>query len=643
MSDSELPGPSRHISESSSDASDIERPSRGRKRKVNKSAWKQEIAKDLRNRGKEYTSEKTGKVVPARKVREACKCKLKCYEKVPEGLRNEIHDNFWDLGNYNAQNAYLSKLLKSKVVKRRRKSLENLERFRRHSVAYTVLDGTKEITVCRVAFLNIFDLGEKRIKNVLEKQSSTGTTEKDKRGQGPPAVTVSDARVNTVREHLQKLPTVKSHYTRAKSPNRKYLTQDLNVKKLFTLYQDYMAENHPDVECVSESKYRKIFNEEFNIGFAPTKTDTCNTCDLLESNIEHYDTNPSPTVSREELKTTLAEHKAMAEKGQKLLSQFNAKYGEDEEVLAACFDLQQTLPTPKLSTSVAYYKRKLWTYNFGVFNVKTRKSSMYVWDEVTARRGSIEIASCLSHWIEENHNDETTLILFSDNCAGQNKNLNMVLKNLRMIHQGKFFRIEHFFLVPGHSYMPCDQKFGNIELELRKRANIETRDDYARIIRTAVKGGFQVIQMAQDQFLDFGVLQKNITKRKSKEFDFQDARVIVFDASYKEGFVIKEDYEEGSQEHKVRLQPGRKKTYCRDLFNLSSVQLTPKYNAPIPIPPEKVNDLKDLLAYIHPSSKADYFRSIIAAQEAQELPTIAPSQEEEDVDDVEDHVLDYAS
>ena len=178
---------------------------------------------------------------------------------------------------------------------------------------------------------------------------------------------------------------------------------------------------------------------------------------------------------------------------------------------------------------------------------------------------------------------------------------------------------------------------------MRKRPNIETKDDYVRIIKTAVRGGFKVVELNQDQFLDFNLLQNSITKRKSKELNFQDARVIIFDANYKEGFKIKKNYEEDTPEHKVRLMPGRK-GYSRELFNLGTVDLPPKYQVAIPLSQEKISDIKDLLIYIHPIHKADYFRHIIEAQETLELaaPTDA-GDEEERVDEVQDNVLDYVS
>ena len=58
------------------------------------------------------------------------------------------------------------------------------------------------------------------------------------------------------------------------------------------------------------------------------------------------------------------------------------------------------------------------------------------------------------------------LRILADNCGGQNKNNNLVLALLRLIHMKVFYRIEMAFLVPGHSYMPCDRKFGHISREL---------------------------------------------------------------------------------------------------------------------------------------------------------------------------------
>ena len=56
--------------------------------------------------------------------------------------------------------------------------------------------------------------------------------------------------------------------------------------------------------------------------------------------------------------------------------------------------------------------------------------------------------------------------------TSQNKNNNLVLALLRLVHLGEFDRVELAYLVSGHSYMDCDRKFGNISQELSKYETI---------------------------------------------------------------------------------------------------------------------------------------------------------------------------
>ena len=70
-------------------------------------------------------------------------------------------------------------------------------------------------------------------------------------------------------------------------------------------------------------------------------------------------------------------------------------------------------------------------------------------------------------------------------------------------------------MVAGHSYMPCDRAFGNIEKEFQKHTTIECPDQYAKVITEARKiFPVNVIRMKSRDFYDFKPLKDYITMRK---------------------------------------------------------------------------------------------------------------------------------
>ena len=614
---------------------------RGRKRSRNPDAWKEIICKKKRNEGKEYTSRSTGKVVEARKI--GPECRDGCFDKVTRPIIEALFSEYWGIGNYDGQTSYLQKLIVPVPIKRRRTLAE--ESRRSTTVAYTVKYGDSEFKVCKQGFLSIFGIGAKRCRVALQKVTLGKTTVPDQRGKKESATKIVGPKADLVREHIAMLPTMTSHYSRAKSSLRKYMDSSLSVKKLYDLYTDYIKTDHPDVEPVSFNYYGNVFRLEFNIGFAPPKVDTCSTCDAFQASITNLQERGAGSEEAQEamqrLQEDLDRHRELARIGRQQVDAFSA---EGDDVMALCFDLQQTLPTPKLSTNVAYYKRKLWTYNLCIHNLVTKKSTMYLWDEVTAKRGSCEIMSCLQHYVDNNHEEnQTKLFLYSDNCAGQNKNTNVILGCLRMLHSKKFFRIEHRFLVPGHSFLPCDRHFGNIESRLRREAMITGKPHYKKLIESAIQGGFEVVDMQQENFLDFDVLQNHITKRTSKTTSLQKSRVIVFDVAHKEGYTLKQSYdmEDRTDEHPVKLQKGRAAAYNRKTFNLSEVQLPRKYNQALPLTSEKLDDLKDLVRFIAPLEEQQYLQSVIEGQRnCAEVPSVEDSYDPDDVDSFE-NVLDY--
>jgi len=135
-----------------------------------------------------------------------------------------------------------------------------------------------------------------------------------------------------------------------------------------------------------------------------------------------------------------------------------------------------------LSCGPAFYKRKLWMYNFCLHDIGTDMASMFLWPETAAGRGSSAIASCLVQYLKATKVQAKNLIVFSDNCSGQNTNFNITALCSYLIAAGDFEEILHIFPISGHTMMPSDRDFEDIERKLRKKKCIYGPSEYVEIM-----------------------------------------------------------------------------------------------------------------------------------------------------------------
>ena len=82
-------------------------PSHGRKRSRNEHLWERKKAKNLRNLGKEYKSDKTGNTIQARAPGPPCVCRRRCYDRVPEDVRIAIFNGYWASAYHDLQTSYI--------------------------------------------------------------------------------------------------------------------------------------------------------------------------------------------------------------------------------------------------------------------------------------------------------------------------------------------------------------------------------------------------------------------------------------------------------------------------------------------------------------------------------------------------------
>lgn len=381
-----------------------------RKRIAKKSNWKKHVSKVQRNSGKSYKTVK-GVMKPAKTLNALeCPCPLKCHQHFSENNLRSIFENFYKIGDHDLQNAYLCGQMA--VFETRRSYKKSIGESRRSSTRIYKLPGVNNdgMHVCKRYFKQILQITDGRITRALKHRapgSGTTTPKLDQRGRHPPHNKTSVEATEIVKEFINKFPRYSSHYSRNKNIQREFLAPTLNISIMYELYRGTVEMD----KVVSKFVFTKIFSENFNLHFRAPISDSCKKCDSFKVKIEAAG-DPS---EKERITSERDLHHRKAESARTGM-QLDSKLNKEEYAVIA-FDLMKTLPTPVISTGVAYYKRQLWTYCLGIHDLITNKSFMYTWNEGIASRGPQEIGSCIMHYVKANVKCKN-LIMYSDQCGG---------------------------------------------------------------------------------------------------------------------------------------------------------------------------------------------------------------------------------
>ncbi|XP_044766265.1 uncharacterized protein LOC123322386 [Coccinella septempunctata] len=236
-------------------------------------------------------------------------------------------------------------------------------------------------------------------------------------------------------------------------------------------------------ERVKPSYFRMIFNTKYNLSFTTPRTDVCSTCIELAEKIKRC-------TDEEEKNNFIIEknvHKRRANAFFQLLKETR------NDLITLSFDCQKNLVLPKVPDQTAYYSRQLYLYNFtivqGTSQSKLNEKNVfsYFWTENEFGKGSNEITSCVFDRLNKIEFGPTVTVvrLMADGCSGQNKNttlIGMCCKWLSEKSPENIQNIEVIFPVVGHSFLPADRGFGNIEKEIRKLEVITQPETYIELL-----------------------------------------------------------------------------------------------------------------------------------------------------------------
>lgn len=399
-------------------------------------------------------------------------CRCKCNTKLNEQEQNFIFEHYKSLSTHTEQNIYLKGCTEPSKPQRTRCRTEG-GKSRSFAFKYKVQVARRSVTVCQKAFLCLHGIKRSRLRRkVLIASSSV----KDARGTHetrPKRLNLET--LHKVKKFIEELPARESHYSRSQNRLKKYLDSHLSVAEL---HRRFTTQNG---KLITYEMFRKIFTEEYNISFGFPRKDICRVCTnmMVMSQKARLDKDENKEKS---LKVSKELHLRKAEVFQKAVKSVGKEINPN--VLAICFDYQKNLPVPVTNIQDEYYLRQLWVHNFGIKNLSTSETTMYMYAEHFAQKGPNEVISCLEDFILQNKTETQKILkLYCDNCFSQNKNRFLFAFLDQLCLKTVFEKIEVLYPIPGHSMMPIDRDFGLIEKRKLKVDTVDNPEFYVNLIK----------------------------------------------------------------------------------------------------------------------------------------------------------------
>uniref|UniRef100_A0A6P7GR70 Uncharacterized protein LOC114345767 isoform X3 n=1 Tax=Diabrotica virgifera virgifera TaxID=50390 RepID=A0A6P7GR70_DIAVI len=475
-----------------------------RKKKANSELWDKNVNKRKRMMGEEYvgyTRSKDGTVKHDTKRNKRMlgpKCDSVFCKKaanrfclrLSEEIRQTIFEKFWSM-SWEQKRLYV--LHMTTYTEKKRTYTKNPSRRKGTFQYYLQIEDGKH-QVCKQTFLGTLGIKERMVRHWVNEGSMFGTQssqdDKNKNKTKKKDTSVHSVEQNRKLEQLRlfldSLPKIESHYCRKKS-NKLYLEEDFKSKTdIFQLYKNKCLDE--DVLPLSISTFLKEFDEGNLALFKPRKDQCDLCCGYKMQQIEEI-------IYRNHI---LAKDLARKEKD------LDKKKAQDQAIYCFTMDVQAIKLCPQLQASSLYYKTKLQVHNFTIYNLSTHACKNFVWNETEGELCCSVFVTCIiKHLVSALEMDKKPIVLYSDSCGYQNKNV--ILSNALSILATQFdIEIEQKFLEKGHTQMECDSSHSLIERRLKGK-DIFLPTDYINIIKDARKKPMplEVEYLDHSYFLNF--------------------------------------------------------------------------------------------------------------------------------------------
>jgi hypothetical protein len=546
---------------------------RAKKGKSDKKLWKQNQRKILRDRGQQYIGhkvvegQKRAVLKSGRKLKDRCTCQETSTRQCAvfsEEDRKKILEDVWLHSSWDVRKTYIASLVEHRTVQRKRTQSDNSRR--NHTYLYFLWKNGERKQVCKHMFMATTAVGEWSIHNW-----SKGTDENDnhpretERKRNSSYYTRAEEDRNFMRrEFLDILPKLPSHYCR-KSTGKMYLEQSVkSMCVLYGLYKDKCVEHGRNSLSI------KILKQEFddmNLALFQPKKDKCDVC------VMHEVGNLSDAEWDQHIKKKDAARNAK--------QQDKERTKEDERLKVFTMDLQAVLLSPCLKASALYYKTKLCVHNFSIYDLKTGDVVCYVWHEGQGGLNASEFASCVTDYIKKDIEQYDEVVIYSDGCTYQNRNVVMANALLQIAKENNTIIIQKY-LEKGHTQMEVDSIHSTIERKLRNM-DINVPGEYVNVMKNARSPPYNIIYLEHHFFKDFTHVGPYCSIRPGKKVGdptVMDLRCIKYTPEGKVLYKLDHECDEWMEMPKPR--------------NAHTENVVVLYNEPLKIKETKFNHLQQL-------------------------------------------------
>ena len=555
-----------------------------RNRKAEPTTWERNINKRLRMEGKEYKSVKRDASKTYNVVNKNARsllprnCSKRC-EKRSKGRmctqftekdRDEIFEGFWKNMDWDSKRVFVIGLVDCR-------NCDAKEGGRRGSTyLYHLKKEGVKLPVCKNMFLSTLAIGEKSVYGWMEQSSQNSGT--------PGKVRILSRGIKTkeIRESAEKfldvIPKMPSHYCRT-STSKVYVEPTFtSFSELYKVYSDHCSTHY--TRCASRKVFSDVFREK-NMSLFKPKKDQCDLCCSFETG------NATEAEYNEHIK--MKEEARVEKNKDKELAM------TDDEVKVITVDLQAVLLAPFVQASAMYYKTKLACHNYTIYDLSTKDVFLYFWHEGEGDLSASSFASCLTDFINNVPEKIKELVIFSDGCTYQNRNVVLANALLKLSIERNIV-VTQKYLTKGHTQMECDSVHSTIETKKRGKP-IYSPHNYVELMREArPTHKYTVKYLTHEFFSDY----KKLTTYSSIRPGVKPGDPVVTD------ICCLKYVSDGRILYKLRFPEEyrelHKKSTRQTVQTENQIQLPRLHASPIPIKSSKFNHLQELKSVI----PADY-------------------------------------